>query len=779
MRFLIFIYGKSRMKRTQLVSDKRAECHILLPKDDFSLERTVFLQFKNISGEWFIKETDCCHLKTEEFFQMGKRKSDEGIFYKLSIGRKNELSVGGKDLYIQLIRYRNDWSIYKKYKLRDCRIIKEKNIFIMMEKAINRKNSMGISYEYGKWFIEKCGNIEIYINEILLEKKQQLEFGDVICIGTIYLLFFENYIAVEAGERNTVSDYGKYRILSVIGQGGMSTVYLAVHERLKQKWAVKEISMEYCENYEMISRKLIVEADILKRLDHPGLPKIVDIIEKKDAIWMVMEFIEGKTLKEILNERGRIEEKEILIWGKQLCEVLSYLHSKKPSIIYRDLKPENIILKKTGRLVLIDFGTAREYCYKNTACDAMYLGTKGYAAPEQYGGMGQTDARTDIYCLGVTLYSLLTGYNPEKPPYKIYPEKYWGEHISLEMKSLLLKCIQSEPEKRYQNCRELAYALSQIDYKKQKEKENERRKIIKFLIFMMVGQLSLMFCIGCKKVSFCYKEEAVVRYINAAEKSEDKKEASQYYKLALELIPEEKLIYQSMVKYFIRLNHFQIEDAVILLDLINSVCEEGAVIEVFQKHNALGYAEFSYALGLGYFYDMGNITGKGASEKWFCEAIDTMTSQDENEAFGKQKRKRAGLYAKIANYYNTFLLNGTDQSGERGTGDFMDFYKTLHSLNQFEVTQKSTKSDLAAAYLISREITIEIMNYAEQFLKDSSINKKMLNKELEKIEERTKYFIKEKKQMEELYQFMNEAKQKIEIADSFKDKEDVRDAGGT
>ena len=138
---------------------------------------------------------------------------------------------------------------------------------------------------------------------------------------------------------------GKYRILSVIGQGGMSTVYLAVHERLKQKWAVKEISMEYCENYEMISRKLIVEADILKRLDHPGLPKIVDIIEKKDAIWMVMEFIEGKTLKEILNERGRIEEKEILIWGKQLCEVLSYLHSKKPSIIYRDLKPENIIIR--------------------------------------------------------------------------------------------------------------------------------------------------------------------------------------------------------------------------------------------------------------------------------------------------------------------------------------------------------------------------------------------------------------------------------------------------
>lgn len=572
---------------------------------------------------------------------------------------------------------------------------------------------------------------------------------------------------------------GKYRILSVIGQGGMSTVYLAMHEKLKQKWAVKEISMEYCENYEMISRQLIVEADILKRLDHPGLPKIVDIIEKKDAIWMVMEFVEGKTLKEILNERGRIDEKEILIWGKQLCEVLSYLHSRKPSIIYRDLKPENIILKKTGRLVLIDFGTAREYSYKNNVCDAMYLGTKGYAAPEQYGGMGQTDERTDIYCLGVTLYSLLTGYNPEKPPYKIYSEKYWGEHISLEMKSVLLKCIQLEPEKRYQNCKELAYAFSQIDYKGQEKKANERRKIIKFLIFIMAGQLSLIFCIGCKKVSFYYKKEAVVRYVNAAEKSEDKKDASQYYKLALELIPEEKLIYQSMIKHFIRPNHFQIEDAAILLELINTSCGERTAIEIFQKHNAPGYAEFNYAVGLGYFYDMGNITGKGSSEKWFCEAVDAVALQDENKQFSRQKKKRAVLYAKIANYYNTFLLNGTDQSGERGTGDFMDFYKTLHSLNQFKVTEKSTKSDLAAAYLISREITIEITNYAEQFLKNGSVDKKMLDKELEKIEERTKYFVKEKKQMEELYQFMNDAKQKIEIADSFKGKEDVRDAGGT
>lgn len=291
---------------------------------------------------------------------------------------------------------------------------------------------------------------------------------------------------------------GKYKIISVIGQGGMSTVYLARHQRLNKEWAVKEISREYCENYEMISRQLVLEADILKKLNHPGLPKIIDIIEKKDVIWMVMEFIEGKTLKEVLKERGRIQETEVLSWGKQLCEVLSYLHSRTPPIIYRDLKPDNIILKKTGRLVLIDFGTAREYCYEKNSTDTTYLGTRGYAAPEQYGGMGQTDERTDIYCLGVTLYSMLTGYSPEKPPYKIYHQQYWGENISCEIKEVILKCIQLEPDMRYQNCKELSYAFSQVDYKKHTSLKTEKRKVKKLIVFIVLLQISGMFSLGCK-----------------------------------------------------------------------------------------------------------------------------------------------------------------------------------------------------------------------------------------------------------------------------------------
>ena len=201
---------------------------------------------------------------------------------------------------------------------------------------------------------------------------------------------------------------GKYKIISVIGQGGMSTVYLARHQRLNKEWAVKEISREYCENYEMISRQLVLEADILKKLNHPGLPKIIDIIEKKET--------------------------EVLSWGKQLCEVLSYLHSRTPPIIYRDLKPDNIILKKTGRLVLIDFGTAREYCYEKNSTDTTYLGTRGYAAPEQY--QGYLSPRSDIYALGKTMEKLC---GKKKWQCFLYPEFFW----------FLFRCTRKQEKYRY------------------------------------------------------------------------------------------------------------------------------------------------------------------------------------------------------------------------------------------------------------------------------------------------------------------------------------------
>lgn len=190
---------------------------------------------------------------------------------------------------------------------------------------------------------------------------------------------------------------GKYKILNEVGHGGMSVVYLAMNERANKQWAIKEVRKDGVKDFEVVKQSLVAETNMLKKLSHPSLPDIVDVIDEDDRFLIVMDYIEGNSLKTALQEYGAQSQKNVIKWAKQLCDVLGYLHSQNPPIIYRDMKPANIMLKPDGNVVLIDFGTAREY-KENNIEDTTCLGTMGYAAPEQFGGMGQTDARTDIYC---------------------------------------------------------------------------------------------------------------------------------------------------------------------------------------------------------------------------------------------------------------------------------------------------------------------------------------------------------------------------------------------
>lgn len=162
-------------------------------------------------------------------------------------------------------------------------------------------------------------------------------------------------------EKGTVVD-GKYVILKEIGTGGMSTVYLAEHQLLGQKWAIKEIQKETRDKKELIRQSLLAETNILKRLEHPNLPRIIDVIQTKETMLLVMDYIEGITLQELIDNLGPQKEKQVIQWSKTICEVLIYLHTRNPPIIYRDLKPSNLMLRSDGTLVLIDFGTAIEHC---------------------------------------------------------------------------------------------------------------------------------------------------------------------------------------------------------------------------------------------------------------------------------------------------------------------------------------------------------------------------------------------------------------------------------
>lgn len=242
---------------------------------------------------------------------------------------------------------------------------------------------------------------------------------------------------------------GKYRVIKALGQGGMGKVYLAENMNLGTLWAIKEITRT-----RGLDMAFPAEPDILKKLDHPALPRIFDVIEDHDSIYIVFEYIQGQPLDRKLAEEGRFPESCVVQWAIQLCGVLDYLHSLRPNpIIYRDMKPSNLILTASGSLKLIDFGTAREYKAENMH-DTVYIGTRGYAAPEQY-GTGQTDATTDIYSLGVTLYQLLTGKSPNEPPYEIKPVRSLDDSLSDEIERILSKCTKQNPAERYQTAREL------------------------------------------------------------------------------------------------------------------------------------------------------------------------------------------------------------------------------------------------------------------------------------------------------------------------------------
>ena len=260
---------------------------------------------------------------------------------------------------------------------------------------------------------------------------------------------------------------GKYEILKEIGQGGMSIVYVAMDNRLNKQWAVKELKNDGSQSVEMQLKGIEREANILKKVDHPVLPRIVDIIDKDGTVYVVMDYIQGLALDRILKEEGAQSQEKVIEWAKQLASALDYLHSLNPPIIYRDMKPSNIMLQPDGRVKLIDFGTAKEYKVENIA-DTTALGTRGYAAPEQFGdeqghGIYKTDARTDIYCLGATIYHIVTGKNPCEPPYEMRPIREWNPALSSGLEKIIMKCTQPNPEDRYQNCSELIYALEHYD----------------------------------------------------------------------------------------------------------------------------------------------------------------------------------------------------------------------------------------------------------------------------------------------------------------------------
>ena len=352
---------------------------------------------------------------------------------------------------------------------------------------------------------------------------------------------------------------GKYKILNKIGQGGMSIVYLAMNEKANKQWAIKEMRKEKNKNYEIMKQSLITETNLLKELKHPYLPSIADIIESDDTIIIVMDYVEGRPLSDILAEEGTIEEDKVADYAIQLCDVLDYLHSQKPPIIYRDLKPANIMLRPDGKITLIDFGTARKYNYDSVS-DTTCLGTIGYAAPEQFAGetLRQTDARTDIYNLGATMYHLLTGVNPSEPPYELYPIRRWDESLSNGLEKIILRATRKDPDKRFNDCKEMSYALqhfrdlddSYIATQKKKIFLFAASLILSFTFFSVAIVVNGMEKREISKVYNNYLSEAALKIASTGSENVVDSDILKLFQDAINISPNSTEAYIRMLDYY-------------------------------------------------------------------------------------------------------------------------------------------------------------------------------------------------------------------------------------
>jgi len=257
----------------------------------------------------------------------------------------------------------------------------------------------------------------------------------------------------------------RYKLLSCIGQGGMGAVYKAADTRFNNRpVAIKEMSTSGLpaarlqEAEEAFEREAHLLADLL----HPNLPRIYEHFAENDRSYLVMDFIDGQTLEEYLAKIGGkpLPVDQVMKWAQQLCDVLNYLHSHQPPIVFRDLKPANVMIDDSGHIYLIDFGIARIF-KPGKQHDTVALGSPGYAAPEQY-GKAQSTPRSDIYSLGALLHCLLTGSDPSEQPFFFRPASQLNPAVSPSLEFLLKQMLEMDSERRPASAQAVWQSLEQV-----------------------------------------------------------------------------------------------------------------------------------------------------------------------------------------------------------------------------------------------------------------------------------------------------------------------------
>lgn len=484
-------------------------------------------------------------------------------------------------------------------------------------------------------------------------------------------------------EIGTVID-GKYEILKEIGRGGMSIVYLAMDKRLNKQWAVKEIRKKGSgKNDEIVVNSLLAEANMMKKLDHPALPRIVDIIDNGITIYVVMDYIEGESLDKILNEYGAQPEDMVVGWAKQLCDALSYLHSQKPSIIYRDMKPANVMLKPEGNIKIIDFGIAREYKEQNLA-DTTVLGTKGYAPPEQYSG--QTDPRSDIFALGMTMHHLLTGVDPRNgEPYA--PVRQWNPELSEGIEIIIDRCVEPAAENRYQSCADLLYDLEHPELITKGFKKKQKRKLISFIVAFGMAILLAITGLALNLTATKVNNEDYDANISGSDPAK--------YFAAVDIYPERVDAYNMLIEYY--KNHDATNDQITKVG--NAIETNADSLDLTDSK----IADMYYDMGKLYFSDYdGSFKSRAVSaQSFFKIAAQADASFD--------KKEIAACYYSICR----FMTNQSTTS-EHSLDDFTTLFDEIE--DAMAIVNKASDSEANYDKISLYYVTMLLINDQAEYM---------------------------------------------------------------
>ena len=503
---------------------------------------------------------------------------------------------------------------------------------------------------------------------------------------------------------------GRFRVIDKLGEGGMSVVWLARDERLEKLWAIKEVKLNSNDGlYRANIAATRQEANIMKRLDHPALPRIVDVVDDGEGLLVVMDYVPGKDLLKLLKEKGAgyaFEEKQVIDWGIQLCDALGYLHAQNPPIIFRDMKPGNVVLQDDGTVKIIDFGIAREYKEGQTL-DTKPLGTRGYAPPEAFveGQKTQTDPRSDIYTLGVTLFHLVTGHSPMEyvTQPNLPPIRSINPALSPAFESTIIKATNWNPAERQQSCDELRYELENP------EDPEERRWMLRtvsmFKGLLIAGVACIVLGVALLIAGNMVRASSYDGLIeqaktanreeqNADEQGGDPSEAERLYTQAIGIINSDIAPYEMLVTS--ELNNNETEDKpfsnpVYLNDGELSVKEadrwealfsanQGA-IEGQRNYDRLCYdAAMAYFLYYGYGDD--SLSGGKESVPWFQKAKEAYdrapeswhTDNDNPMRMTEDMKKNCDVFIDIAQFKD-MIERRVDEGNENDA--YKNFFSSL------------------------------------------------------------------------------------------------------